>query len=80
MGLVIVLSKFKNPGLRGEEAVLGYSGFVEGVKINKIVVLGIIGSIEKGVMYLVTLKGARINGSVLSGELVKIKRLEEVNF
>jgi hypothetical protein len=80
MGLVIILSKFKNVGHRSEEAVLSYSGFIEGIKINRIVVLGLIGSIEKGVMYLVTLKGARINGSVLSGELVKIKRLEEVNF
>lgn len=80
MGLVIVLSRFIKRKRSGNEATMTYSGYCGGIKIKKIIVFGIYETIEKDVMYLVTLKGARIERNVLCGELLKIKRLDEVNF
>lgn len=80
MGLVIILSKFikvKQCEGRGE---MTYTGFLAGFKIYKIEVLGLNQKVEKDVMYLVTLKGAKIVDKVLCGEAIKIKKLDEVNF
>ncbi len=80
MGLVIIISKFMRIGRCENEGVLSYSGFICGVKIKKIVVLEIFETIEKDAIYLVTLKRARIKERVLYGELLKIKKLQEVCF
>ncbi|MFT6068860.1 MAG: hypothetical protein ACJAT2_002053 [Bacteriovoracaceae bacterium] len=80
MGLVILISKFTSIGQRGKEGVMTYTGFLSGIKVNKVLILGIYEPVEKDTIYLVTLKGARIRKKVLCGELLKIKRLQEVYF
>ena len=80
MGMVIVVSRFKSLERCKTEGVLSYSGFLCGIKVNKIVVGKIYDLVEKDAIYLVTLKGARIKGSVLYAELLKMRKLQEVNF
>jgi hypothetical protein len=80
MTFIIIVSKFFKVVHREGTARLGFSGFVSGRKIKKILVLEAYGHFDLEAVYLVVLKNARIRGEVLCGELHKAKKLDEVNF
>lgn len=80
MSLVIILGKFRKIKQCEKIGTMGFSGFVSGYKVKSIIVKNISEGVEKDTIYLVSLKGARIKDNSLSGELIKIKKLCEVNF